>query len=83
MNTVNPRLFPEQLTYIINHAENQYLFIDLSFVELVESLESSFDSIKGVVILTDKENMPDTSLKNVICYEDLVRKRGIISTSTK
>ena len=43
VNTVNPRLFPEQLIYIINHAENQYLFIDLSFVELVESLESTFD----------------------------------------
>ena len=76
VNTVNPRLFPEQLTYIINHAENQYLFIDLSFVELVESLESSYDSYKGVVILTDKENMPDTSLKNVICYEDLIEQES-------
>ena len=60
VNTVNPRLFPEQLIYIINHAENQYLFVDLSFVELVESLESTFDSVKGFVILTDKEHMPDT-----------------------
>tara|TARA_B100001029_G_scaffold29056_1_gene21307 strand:+ start:1462 stop:3084 length:1623 start_codon:yes stop_codon:yes gene_type:complete len=76
VNTVNPRLFPEQLTYIINHAENQYLFIDLSFVELVESLESTFDSIKGFIVLTDKENMPDTKLKNVICYEDFIEKES-------
>ena len=76
VNTVNPRLFPEQLTYIINHAENQYLFIDLSFIELVESLESTFDSIKGFIVLTDKENMPDTNLKNVICYEDFIEKES-------
>ena len=76
VNTVNPRLFPEQLTYIINHAENQYLFIDLSFVELVESLESTFDSIKGFIVLTDKDNMPDTNLKNVICYEDFIEKES-------
>ncbi len=76
VNTVNPRLFPEQLTYIINHAENQYLFIDLSFVELVESLESTFDNVKGFIILTDKENMPDTGLKNAICYEDLLEKES-------
>ena len=60
VNTVNPRLFPEQLTYIINHAENQYLFIDLSFVELVESLEDELSDVKGFMILTDKVNMPET-----------------------
>ena len=72
VNTVNPRLFPEQLTYIINHAENQYLFIDLSFVELVESLQGELKGVKGFVILTDRENMPDTKLANTICYEELI-----------
>ena len=72
VNTVNPRLFPEQLTYIINHAENKYLFIDLSFVELVESISDSLEGIKGVIILTDKEHMPQTSLQNVFCYEELI-----------
>ena len=71
VNTVNPRLFPEQLTYIINHAENQYLFIDLTFVELVESLQGELKGVKGFVILTDRENMPDTKLANTICYEEL------------
>ncbi len=72
VNTVNPRLFPEQLTYIINHAQNKYLFIDLSFVELVESLSDELESLKGVIILTDKEHMPETTLSNALCYEELI-----------
>ena len=72
VNTVNPRLFPEQLIYIINHAQNKYLFVDLSFVELVESIIDSLESVKGIIILTDKDHMPETKLKNVICYEELI-----------
>jgi len=72
VNTVNPRLFPEQLIYIINHAQNKYLFVDLSFVELVESISDSLESVKGIIILTDKDHMPETKLKNVICYEELI-----------
>ena len=76
VNTVNPRLFPEQLTYIINHADNKYLFVDLSFVELLESISDTLTGIKGVVILTDKSNMPETSLDNVICYEELISEES-------
>ena len=72
INTINPRLFPEQMTYIINHAEDKYLFVDLSFVGLVESLIETLKSVKGVIILTDKEHMPETSLENVHCYEELL-----------
>jgi len=72
VNTVNPRLFPEQLIYIINHAQNKYLFVDLTFVELVESISDSLESVKGIIILTDKDHMPETKLKNVICYEELI-----------
>ena len=72
VNTVNPRLFPEQLIYIINHAANKYLFVDLTFVPLVESISDSLEGIKGIIVLTDKEHMPNTELKNVICYEELI-----------
>jgi len=72
VNTVNPRLFPEQLIYIINHAANKYLFVDLTFVPLVESIIDSLEGIKGIIILTNKEHMPETELKNVICYEELI-----------
>jgi len=72
VNTINPRLFPEQLTYIINHAENKYLFVDLSFVGLLESISHSLETVKGIIILTDKEHMPETTLQNVMCYEELI-----------
>ena len=76
VNTVNPRLFPEQLTYIINHAENQFLFIDLSFVELVESLEAELAEVKKlrreiIKLRKDEEKSSGQSIKAAI-----LRKRA-------
>lgn len=71
-HTVNPRLFEEQITYIINHAEDRFLFIDTSFVELVERLSNQLPSIEAYVIMTDREHMPETRLSNVLCFEDLL-----------
>jgi len=71
-HTINPRLFPEQLTYIINHAEDSYLFVDLTFVPLLEALAASLTTVKGVVIMTDSAHMPNTTLENVHCYEDFI-----------
>jgi len=71
-HTVNPRLFSEQLEYIINHAEDQWIFIDPDFVPLIEGLIEKLPLIKGIVVLTDAENMPSTTMKNVHCYETLI-----------
>ena len=71
-HTINPRLFPEQLIYIINHASDQYVFLDLDFVPLVEQIVEHCPGVKGYVIMTTAELMPDTSLPNAICYEALV-----------
>ncbi len=71
-HTVNPRLFPGQIEYIINHAEDSYLFLDLSFVDLVEGMQEKLKTVKGYVILTDAEHMPLTRLDPVFCYEDLL-----------
>ena len=71
-HTLNPRLFPEQLVYIANHAEDKYLFTDLTFVPLVEKLAPGIKSLKGVIIMTDRAHMPKTGLSNAICYEDLI-----------
>ncbi|MFZ5609195.1 MAG: 3-(methylthio)propionyl-CoA ligase [Pseudomonadota bacterium] len=71
-HTVNPRLFDEQIAYIINHAEDRLLLLDLSFVALVERLAPQLASIERYVILTDAEHMPKTSLKNAIAYEDWI-----------
>ena len=72
LHTINPRLFSEQLVYIINHAEDSYIFVDLTFVPLLEAIQSQLKSVKGYVILADKEHMPETSLANVLCYETLL-----------
>nr|MBS0019368.1 long-chain-fatty-acid--CoA ligase [Gammaproteobacteria bacterium] len=75
-HTVNPRLFAPQIAYIINHAEDACLFVDLSFMSLVEELAEQLATVKSIVILTDHANMPPTPLANVICYEDLVHSHS-------
>ena len=76
LHTVNPRLFPEQLEYIINHADDQYLFVDTTFLPLLEALQEKLPQVKGYVLMTDKANMPETSLKNVLCYETLLAQQS-------
>ena len=71
-HTINPRLFPEQLVYIINHAEDRYVFLDPDFVPLAENLAAQCPKVRGWVILASEEHMPETSLPNAICYESLV-----------
>jgi fatty-acyl-CoA synthase len=68
-HTLNPRLFAEQLIYIINHAEDRILFVDLTFVPLVEALAGKLPSIEKYIILTDDAHMPETALPNAIAYE--------------
>jgi fatty-acyl-CoA synthase len=68
-HTLNPRLFAEQLVYIINHAEDKILFIDLTFVPLAEALAANLPSIKKYIILTDEAHMPATTLPNAVAYE--------------
>jgi 3-(methylthio)propionyl---CoA ligase len=72
IHTINPRLFPEQVIYIANHAEDKVLFVDLTFVPLVEKVAASLQSVKHIVVMTDRAHMPKTALPNVLCYEDLV-----------
>jgi fatty-acyl-CoA synthase len=71
-HTINPRLFPDQLSYIINHAEDQWVFTDLTFVPLLEGLADRLTGVRGFVVMTDAAHMPDTTLPNVQCYEGLL-----------
>ncbi len=71
-HTINPRLFAEQIVYIVNHAEDQYIFVDLTFVPLLEGLASQFKGVKGFVVMTDRAHMPASSLPNLLCYEELL-----------
>jgi fatty-acyl-CoA synthase len=72
LHTINPRLFPEQIEFIANHAEDQYLFFDLSFAALVEQLAPQMKSVKAFIALTDRSRMPAIEVPNLLCYEDLI-----------
>jgi fatty-acyl-CoA synthase len=71
-HTVNPRLFPDQIAWIISHAEDRVLLTDLTFLPLLEKLADKLPSIERYVVLTDAAHMPATSLKNAIAYEEWI-----------
>src|SRR5215813_6438356 len=71
-HTVNPRLFTEQIVWIINDAEDRVLITDLTFVPLLEKLADKLTSIERYVVLTDAAHMPQTTLRNAVCYEDWI-----------
>jgi acyl-CoA synthetase (AMP-forming)/AMP-acid ligase II len=75
-HTINPRLFPEQITYIANHAEDEIIFTDLTFVPLLEAIADQLTTVKAFVIMTDEDHMPTTKLPNVLCYETLIAAEG-------
>jgi acyl-CoA synthetase (AMP-forming)/AMP-acid ligase II len=72
LHTINPRLFPEQIEYIVNHAEDQVLCFDLTFAPLVAKLAPLMKTVKAFVALTDRAHMPALELPNLLCYEELV-----------
>ncbi|HEY5278949.1 MAG TPA: 3-(methylthio)propionyl-CoA ligase [Pseudolabrys sp.] len=71
-HTVNPRLFPDQIVWIVNHAEDRMMFVDLTFVPLLEKIADKLPAIERYVILTDAAHMPQTTLKNAVAYEDWI-----------
>ena len=68
-HTVNPRLFPEQIAWIVNHAQDRVVFTDLTFVPLLEKIASLLPSVERYIVLTDAAHMPATTLKNAVAYE--------------
>ncbi len=71
-HTVNPRLFPDQITWIINHAEDRVMMTDLTFLPLLEKLADKLSSIERYVVLTDAAHLPATKLKNAVPYEEWI-----------
>jgi 3-(methylthio)propionyl---CoA ligase len=74
INTMNPRLFAEQIVYICNHAENTALFFDPTFLPLVEKLAPQLKTIRHYVLMTDRAHMPKGS--SYLCYEELLEKES-------
>ncbi len=64
-HTLNPRLHPEQIAWIINHAEDRIIFVDLTFVPILEAILANCPSVEHVVILTDSTHMPHFQIRGV------------------
>ena len=72
LHTVNPRLFPEQVRFIIDDAEASYVFFDVTFATLVEELAPKLPKVRGYVALCAREALPSINVPNLLCYEDLL-----------
>ena len=72
-HTINPRLFPEQIAWIANDAEDRVLCFELSFLPLIEKLAPALTTVRHFVLMTDRAHMPAaTTIPNLLCYEELV-----------
>src|SRR5260221_432398 len=72
LHTVNPRLFPDQLVYIINHAEDEFVFCDAATLPIVEAIAPKLATVKRFVVMAPEARMPRTGLANPLCYETLL-----------
>ena len=71
IHTINPRLFPEQIVYIVNHAEDEVLFFDITFLPLLEKIRPQLTTLKHLVVMVDRAHMPQSELP-LLCFEDLI-----------
>ena len=67
MHTLNPRLFPDQLKYMVNHAEDKIMFLDLTFVPLAEKMAPLWPTVKHYIVLTDRAHMPQSQPARTCC----------------
>ncbi|MEO1399507.1 MAG: AMP-binding protein, partial [Pseudomonadota bacterium] len=72
-HTLNPRLFPDQIAWIMNHAEDKALFVDLSFLPIVDAIADKVPSLRKIIVMTDAEHMPKESKLDLVCYEDWLK----------
>ncbi len=72
IHTVNPRLFAEQVAFIIDHAGDRVMMVDLPFVPLLESLARRLPGLERTIVLTDAASMPATSLRGAISFEEWI-----------
>jgi fatty-acyl-CoA synthase len=80
LHTVNPRLFADQISYIINHAEDQVLFFDITFARLVEQLAPQLKTVRAFIAMTDREHMPDIDVPELLCFDELIGSQSTAYT---
>ena len=72
IHTINPRLFIEQIIYIINHAEDKLVFFDINLAPLVEKLAAHCPTVKGWVAMTDRDHLPALTVTALLCMDELI-----------
>ena len=73
LNTLNPRLHPDQLVWIADNAGDQALFFDLTFLPLIEATAARYATVKHFILMSDRAHMPaKTGIPGLLCYDDLV-----------
>lgn len=80
MHTVNPRLFAEQIVYIINHAEDRVLFFDVTFAALVGQLAPELETVEHYVAMTDRDHMPELPgipAERLLCFDELIAAQSV------
>ena len=71
-HTINPRLFPEQLEYIVNHAEDQALLVDPLLIPVVEQIADRIPTVRQIIVACSADKLPPTSLPNVVAWESFI-----------
>ena len=79
VHTLNLRLHPQELAFIVNHAQDRMMLLDLTFIPMLEKLAGQLPSIERYVVLTDAKHMPATSIKNAVPYEDWITEAAFVS----
>ena len=78
LHTLNPRLHPDQVVWIANHAEDQILFFDMTFLPLVQAVHAKCSSIKHWVAMCDEDKLPkDSGIPNLTSYESLIAAQSM------
>jgi len=73
IHTINPRLHPEQIAWIVNHASDAFLAFDLTFLPIVEAIAAHCPQVRGWIAMCDRDRMPQGSkVPNLVNYEELL-----------
>ena len=72
LHTLNPRLFPEQIAWIINHAEDTHVFYDITFQPIIEAIKDKVPTVKHFIVLTDAAHRPQSAMTNLRTYEEYI-----------
>jgi fatty-acyl-CoA synthase len=75
-HTLNPRMFAEQLCYIINHAEDRVILTDLTFLPMLAEHRSKMPTVEAIIVMTDQGHMQNIPWQDALCYEDLVAQNS-------